>query len=271
MARKIIKLPSMSRVVAGSKATLELPIRPTYRRVFFVVTAGAGLDITDIGRMDVLIDGKVIQTYKDATRLKAINDYFGRAADSWAATAAQFALHFERAELMDSVLRRAPGIGTADVQTFHIELDIAAAAPADIAITAYAEIDPEPQPLGVFFKVREYPFNSSVTGQVEIDKLPRKGWYSVIHLFKSDISHVEVEANQVKAIDATKGILERSQKEASPVKRVPQTATATHIDFITDGDLTQSLRTDLLNDFRLKVTLDTVGAVDIVAETFDQL
>ena len=60
MARKIIKLPSMSRVVPGSKAVLELPIGPTYRRVYFVATAAAGLDIADFGRMDVLIDGKVV-------------------------------------------------------------------------------------------------------------------------------------------------------------------------------------------------------------------
>lgn len=271
MARKQLKLPSMSRVVAGSKAVLELPIGPTYRRVFFVATAALGLDATDFGRIDVVIDGKVVQTFKDATRLKAINDYYGRGADSYAAARCEFAIHFERAELADMVLRRAPGIGTADVQTFTIEIQLAAGAPADIAMVAYAEIDPTPQPLGVFFKVREYAFNSAVAGQVEIDKLPKGGWYSVLHLFKADVSAVEVEANQAKAIDATKAILERIQKEASPVKRVPQTASCTHVDLITDGDLSQSLRTDLLNDFRIRATLDTAGAMDIVAETLDTL
>lgn len=271
MARKIIRLPSLSRVVAGSKATLECPVRPTYRRIIFSVTAGAGLDISDVERIDVLIDGKVVQTYANATRLKAINDYFGRGSDTWGATAAEFVLHFERAELMDTVSLRAPGIGTGDVSTFHIEITLAAAAPADIAIVAHAEIDPTVQPLGVFYKLREYPFNSSVAGQVEIDKLPKTGWYSVIHLFKSDVSAVELEANQVKVVDATKAILERTQKEASPIKRVPQTASATHIDFMTDGDLVQSLRTDALNDFRIKATLDTAGAMDIVAETLDTL
>lgn len=271
MARKMLQLPSMSRVVAGSKAVLELPIGPTYRRLFFVATAAAGLDAGDFGRMDVLIDGKVVQTFKNAARLSAINAYYGRAADSYAATRCEFAIHFERAELVDLAYRRAPGIGTADVQTFNVEIQIDAGAPADISMVAFAEIDPTPQPLGVFFKIREYAFNSAVAGQVEIDKLPKGAWYSVIHLFKADISHVEVEANQAKAIDATKAILERIQKEASPRARVPQTSSATHVDFITDGDLAQSLRTDLLNDFRIKPKLDTAGAVDIVAETLDTL
>mgnify|MGYP001100990552 CR=1 FL=1 len=271
MARKIIKLPSMSRVVPGSKATLELPIGPTYRRVFFVATAAAALDITDFGRIDVLIDGKVVQTFKNATRLKALNDYYQRAADTFIATRAEFALHFERAELVDLLYRRAPGVGTADVQTFNIEIELPAGAPADISMEAFAEIDPMPQKLGVFFKIREYSFSSSVAGEVEIDKLPKGSWYSVLHLFKSDVTQIEVEANQTRAIFATKAIMERTQKEASPVKRVPQSASATHIDFITDGDLTQSLRTDLLNDFRIKATLGTPGAMDIVAETFDTL
>jgi hypothetical protein len=266
MARKIIKLPSLSRVVAGSVATLEMPVGPTYRRLIFTCT-GTSLDVTDIGRIDVLIDGKVVQTFKDLQRLWDINGYYKRGTD----TAAQFALHFERAELLDAVYRRAPGIGTADISTFHIELTLPAGAPADMTITAHAEVDPTPQPLGVFFKVREYPYASSVSGEVEVDKLPRGPWYSVIHLFKADVNSVEVTANQVKIIEATKAVLERTEKEASPVVRVPVTAKATHIDLITDGDLAQSLRTDLLQDFRVKMNLGTSGSVDIVTETLDTL
>lgn len=271
MARKIVKLPSMSRVVPGSIATLEMPIGPTYRRLIFSVTAASGLDAADIGRINILLNGKVVQTYKNLQRLIDLNGYYKRGADSISATAAEFAIHFERAELLDAVYRRAPGIGTIDLQTFHIEMEIAAAAPATITIDAHAEVDPMPQPLGVFFKVREYPFASSVSGEVEIDKLPRGPWYSVVHLFKADITAVEVSANQVKIIDATKSIMERTQKEASPIARAPVTAKATHVDLITDGDLAQSLRTDKLSDFRIKMTLGTSGAVDIVTETLDTL
>lgn len=266
MARKLIRLPSLSRVTAGAIATLELPIGPTYRRLIFTAS-GTGLDVTDIGRIDVLVDGKVVQTFKDLQRLFDLNGYYGRGAD----TAAQFAIHFERAELMDAVWRRAPGMGTIDVQTFHVQLTIASGAPVDLAITAHAEVDPQPLPLGLFFKVREYPFSSAVSGEVEIDKLPRGPLYSVLHLFKADVNAVEVSANQVKVFEGTKAVLERTQKEGSPIKRVPVTAKATHIDFITDGDLAQSLDTSKLSDYRVKMTLGTSGAVDIVAEVLDTL
>ncbi len=266
MARKIIKLPSLSRVVAGSKATLEMITGLTYFNVVFSV-AGTALAASMIKRIDVFINGKVVMTFKNLQRLMDINSYFNRGTD----TVNEFVLHFFRAELMDAIYRRAPGIGTADVQTFHIELELDGTAPGDIAITAHALVDPEPQPLGAFMKVREYPFSSAVAGQVEIDKLPRGAFYSTIHFFKPDISSIEVETDGVKIIDATKSVLEREQKEASPVKRVPVTTKATHVDWSLEGDLAQSIQTDQLQDLRVKMNLDTAGAVDIVTETLDTL
>lgn len=269
--KKIIRLPSLSNVVPGAIATLEMPIGPTYEKIIFDVTAASGLDATDIGRINVLIDGEVIQTYKNLARLNALNDYYGREADSMSGTAAQFVLHLNRAELESAVWRQAPGIGTDDVQTFHIEIEIASGAPASIAMKAHALVNPARQKLGAFFRVREFPANSSTSGVFEADKLPRGAWYSAIHLFKSDVDAVEVEANGIKIVDATKAVLERTQKGASPVKRVPQTASATHVDMITDGNLLESLPTANLSDFRVKMTLGTFGAVDIVTETLDTL
>ncbi len=266
MARKIIKLPSMSRVVAGSIATLEMPVGPTYLGLIFTAS-GTSIAATMIKRINVLIDGKVVQTYKDLTRLIDLNGYYNHSADS----VTQFMLHFFRAELVDLVYRRAPGIGTMDVSTFHIEIELDATASSDIKMSAQAIIDPMPQRLGAFIKVREFPLSSSVSGQVEADKLPRGPWYAAIHLFKADVSAVEVEANQTKIIDATKAVIERAQKESSPLKRVPVTAKATHIDMVTEGDLAQAIRTEGLSDFRVKMTLDTAGSVDIVTETLDTL
>lgn len=263
MAKKTIKLPSLSRVVAGSTATLEMPIGPTYKRIFFQLT-GTGLDVTDIGRISVLMNGKVKQTFKNLQRLFDLNAFYNRGADA----VTDFVLHFERAEMHDLVYRRAPGIGTADLQTMHLEIELVAAAPADITMKAWAEVDPMPQPAGVFFNIREYPTNAAAAGLLEFDKLPRGGWYAGIHLAKADISAVEIQANQVKIVDATKAVLHRAAKEGSPVKRVP-VAGYTHIDMLLDGDMAQAIKTANLQDFRINMTCDTAGAFDIVAETLD--
>jgi hypothetical protein len=113
--KKHIKLPSMSRVVPGAKAVLELPIGPTYERLLFSVSAAAGLDASDVGRIDVNIDGKTIQTFKNLQRLIDVNGYWGRDADSVAATAMVFAIHFNTPEMESNLMRRAAGIGTSDV------------------------------------------------------------------------------------------------------------------------------------------------------------
>lgn len=269
--KKIQRLPSLSRVSPGNTATLELPIGPTYERLIFIVTAGAGLDAGDIGRIKLLANGAEIQSYKNLQRLNDLNAYWNREADTMTATRAEFALHLNRGELVDNLWRNAPGIGTADLSTLHLEIDIDGAAPADIKIVAFAQVDPVRQNIGAFFRVREYPASSGVAGLFEADKLPRGPWYSAIHLFKSDITDIEVMAGDVKVIDGTKAVLERFQKAASPKARVPQTGKATHIDFITDGNLLESLPTANLTDFRVKMTLGTAGAVDIVTETLDTI
>lgn len=269
--KKQNKLPSLSRVTPGSTATLELPIGATYERIIFDATAGAGLDATDITRIEAFINGQSIQKFGGLQRLMDINSYYGRESDSMSATAAQFALHFSRAELDSLLWREAPGIGTEDVETFHIEIDIASGAPADLKIEAHALINPTRQKLGAFMRIRELPFNSSVAGVVEVDKLLKGPWYSAIHLFKSDVSKVEITADDVKLVDATKGVLERFQKGASPKARVPVTAKATHVDFVINGNLGESIPTAKVQDWRLKMTLTTSGAVDIVTETIDTL
>lgn len=270
MPNKTLLMPSISRVAAGSVATLEYPLGPTYLKTI-ITAGGTGLAIADFGRINLKIDGQVVMTWKDLQRLMDMNIFWARGTD----TVNEFAIHFFRRELMNIIAQRAPGLGTADVQTMVLEIELLSTAPADVTLTAHSELDPTRQPLGVFVKIKEFPYSSAVSGDVEIDKLLKGPWYAAAHLFKADISKVVVEMDEgqgpVKWVDATKAILERNQKEAAPRARVPVTAKATHIDFLTEGDLYKALKTDKATDLRIKMTLDTAGAVDIITETLDIL
>lgn len=266
--------PSFSRVGPNNRMTLELTKGPTYYRVHFVITAAAGLDVTDIGRIAVMINGNEKIVHKNLQRLIDLNAFYNRAADTVVATRIEFSLHFFRMEMADSVFKRVPGLGTLDVSTLHIEVDAVAAAPADIAIKAYAEINPISEPLGSFVTVREFPGSSTVAGEVEVANLPKGPWYSAIHCAKADISNVKVLVDEgggsVVIVDLPKQILERKQKNASPIKRVPVTASYTHVDFLAlDGNLQDALLTAQLNDFRLKLQLDTSGSYDLIVESYD--
>ena len=130
MAKKILRLPSISRVAAGSRAILELPIGPTYKRIVFVGAATSGLLAAHIGRIDVNANAKTIQTFKNYQRVADLNAFYGRSPDTISGTAVEFALHFERAELHSLADRRGPGIGTADLATFTVEVELAAGLPA---------------------------------------------------------------------------------------------------------------------------------------------
>lgn len=88
----------------------------------------------------------------------------------------------------------------------------------------------------------------------------------VVHLFKSDISNVELEVNSIKAFDATKAYSEEMQ---SRYNKNPQTANATHVDFLLEGDLKQALDTRGVQDFRIRPTLGSAGAVRTVVEYID--
>lgn len=266
MAMKIVRLPNLSRVAPGSKSTLELPVGPTYHRINFQAS-GTGLAVEHIGRIDVLINGKVVQTFSSLQRLIDLNTFHGRNADG----VSDVCLHFFSGDLAEAV-RRLPGIGTADVSTFHIEINLAAGFPADGAIVAYAQIDPKPQKLGAFVMVREFPTAASSAGWLELDKLPRAPYHLAIHFFKSDVSEVEVSTDLTKVIEAGKSVLATFAKNASPRARVPVGARATHVDFtILNGEIADLLATGGVADFRVKAHLDSAGSIDVVTETLDVL
>lgn len=271
--------PSISRVSPGSKAVLELPIGPTYKRVDFSVTAASGLDAADIGRINVVMNGVIIQTFKNLQRLMDINAYHARPADAMAATAALFSIHFASREF-DSGLplnsnahaaRLAPCMGTAGLTSLTVEMEIASGAPPSIAMTANAVTTGDVQPPGQFIQINEYPWASSVAAEVDYDKLLKDKAYAAIHLFKSDINNVKIEKDSRIYLDATKTLLELDQKNAAPFARVPVTASATHLDFCLDGNIMDTFKAYGANDLRLKLTFGTTGSVDIVTETISGL
>jgi len=259
--RKTTKLPSISNVGAGLTATLNCPLGLTYDRITFGYT-GTSVTRAMLKNIQVLINGKPVQIYKDGDELSNINDYYGRPANSGFVT-----LYFVRPELDNVQQQRLTAIGTLDVQTLSVNVDIDASAPGDFALTATA-VQSEPQRLGVITKVKAFPMSSAVSGEIEIDNIPVGPRIQAIHLFKSDISKLEVEMDGVKVYEASKTLGEVIQKEHS---RVPVTASATHFDTQLENDNTQAMVTNNVQDFRLRPTLDTSGAVRIVVEYFDGL
>lgn len=263
--KKIINLPSISRVTAGAVAILELPINPTYQFIRFGAT-GTALTAAMIKLIRVIIDGRVIQEYKDLTRLIDLNTFHNRSLD----TVNDFCLWFRDDDYDTLAGKRTPALGTDGLQTVNIEITLDATFPANGTLVAHALVDTKREQLGVFTRIRETSVNSVAAGQVDYDKLVRGGAvYKAIHLFKADISAIVLEADGNKIIEATKVVLERCQKSIRPVARIPASLKATHIDFCLEGDDGDLLDTTGMNDLRIRMTLDTAGVVEVSTEQLD--
>jgi coat protein len=259
--RNFKDLPSINNVGAGMTAVLECPLGRTYDRITFHYT-GTAVTRAMLKNIQVEIGGKPIQTYKDADRLQDLNDFYGRED-----TADYITLYFVRPEMHNLTQQRTTGIGTVDISSLTVRMDIDASAPGDLAIEASAMLS-EPQLLGLINKVRSFPTSSDVIGEKDISNIPRRARIQAMHFFKADISKVVVEMDSIQIYEASKELTEVVQSEHG---RVPVTAKATHVDFQLEGDNGQALVMDGVQEFRVKPTFDSTGPLDVMVEYLDGL
>lgn len=264
--RKTVKMPSMANVGAGQTATLNCPVGLTYDVISLEYSgkkADTTTDITldDLQNIEVRVNGKAVQSFKDGLEADIINKYHGRGAAEGILN-----IWFVRPEMATLTDQRLTALGTRDVQTLSVHVD-GESTLASLNLSAKA-VQSEPQLMGAITKIKSFPASFAVSGEVEIDNIPRNGGAMIgaIHLFKSDISNVEMEVNSNKAFDASKAYAEEIQKR---YKKTPQTANATHIDYLLEGDLKQALDTRGVQDMRIRPTLDTSGSVRTVVEYID--
>lgn len=276
------ELANISRVAPGADSIIECPVGgQTYQRAFLTFTsAGSGggasrdLSATSVEDVSVRVDGKPIMEFSTLQHLLDFNAYRGYDGDAVSATEITVGLHFFRAELEEK-WKRLGGIGTLDISRLTIRAKIAAdvlnGAPDDIAMTAYADIDSTRQALGAFFRVTEYPTNADVAGWNELNRLPSSSILCCLDFVKSDVTEVEMKADSVEFIEATKESLEARSKNASPKARAPITARRTHVDFTVHGDLGDCPDLRQSNNFRVKYKATATGNLTVVAETLDTL
>lgn len=258
-----IDLPSFTNVVAGSTATLGLPVGRTYEKILLDYSGSGAITRAQLKNIRVEVNGKPLQEYKDGDQLAALNAFYGRTDNTGFLT-----IYFNRPEMdFQDGIERLTGLGTADVDTVTLRIDIdSGATTPDIRATAETN---DPMPLGAITKVKRFPTASLTSGENALDTLVTGPRIIAMHLFKSDISEVAVQVNGRRIVDAKKTVLQELQQQ---VGRVPQSASATHVDFCMDGDLSQALVTDKakgISDFRVLPTLDTSGAIEVVVEYLD--
>lgn len=246
------ELPSFSNVSAGSTSVLQVPLGYSYNAINIEY---AGVTLAQLKDIEVRINGKVLQSFTDGERLQDINKYYNRNIKAGVIT-----LWFETPEFKED-FRRSTAIGTADVSTFDLAINIDAAAAAPV-LKAHA-IRSNNLPLGAIVKYKRFSASAAAAGIKEIDNLPRESRIKAIHLFKSDISQAEIELDSTIFYDPSKALGAGIQTDYN---RVPDMAKMTTVDFTLQGDPMQALIVQNAFDFRLRAKCDTAGSFDIVVE-----
>lgn len=259
--KRTIKLPSVANVAAGATCSLDIPVGGVkYHSISLAVT---NITNAQLDNIELRLNGKPFMKFADLAELDALNKFHGRGA----AANGIYTIHFGRPELKNYAERALTAIGTKDVSTFSLHGDIDAAC-ASPAIVAYAEQELADDPLGLIVKVKRFPASFAVTGQVEIPNIPRSGArIAAIHCKKSDVSALEIDVNSVRYFEGTKTVVHQIAALAGKTAQ----AGYTHADFCLAGTLQDALRTQGVQDLRLRPTLDTSGSVDIIVEYLDGL
>lgn len=266
---KTIKLPSVANVAAGSTMSLQIPRGHVIDAVILEMT---NITLAQLTNIELRIAGKPVMKFASGTEIDEINQFYGRGASA----SGVLALWFMRPELMkhyvtDKAGRVVPAgrltsLGTSDIPTLTLHADINAACVSP-ACTARALTSGVGQPLGLINKVKRFPYNSAVSGEVQVDNIPRVARIAAIHFKKADVDAVTIDVDSVEVFNASK----TTAHEVAGYNGRTAQAGYTHVDFIQAGDITKALILAGVQDFRAKMDLGTSGAFDIIVEYLDGL
>lgn len=264
MTRPVKQMPSFQAVAAGQTAVANLPVGGlSYHKLLLDYLSGAtegteALYTSDIDEIRVILDGEVIHRYSGA-ELLAINKFYG-----YTHTAGTLPIYFSRPWQRTITGEEELKIGTQNVQTFHVEVDIAAGATSP-SLALRAEHGPS-APLGRFPTVRKFAHSFSVTGENEVaDFVPRGPRALVaVHISGGSVTEVEVEADQRVIYDA-------KVKHATAIALERQRSWQAgyfHVDFVSSNQLGDILPLNL-QDLRARLQVGATGAVSFIAEQIE--
>ena len=258
------RLPAGNQVGAGNTTTFQVPLGPTYRD-FNLRPKIAGVDATEaqmraqMTQVRCKING--IQRWGgNGGRLIDLYEYYG-----FTLASGVFPMLFSRPNARTIVAEENSCLGTGNVDSLTIEVDLDAAATID-SIDLDAVYTPEKRDLGPLIEVHENTFTAGAAGTFEISTLPRsRGDLVGMHLFSSLITAFELEVDAVTYFDGDlttlNNVLTRTGR--APVTNVVHYEPA-YLDRYDDGIPLRGVQ-----DFRQKLTMSGAGSVPIMMETLN--
>jgi len=262
MKKVTVTAPAFNGVIAGSTATGRISIGRTIHQYLL---AYAGATLAQLDAIRVVLNGEIIWSVTELTKLDVLNQFDGRAA-----AAGTLVLDFERFGIRDRLLQEMTAIGTGHpederrIVNAFIEIDINAAAVAPVL--SGRMIQSAARKSGTIKKMFEYTRTIGGAGVTEIDDLPLKtGSINKITFGNQAVLGI----TRVRAIKDGNVIFDRTDADNRQMQtdgvRVPQAGDVT-VDPSEDGYGDEFLVVANVNDLRWELTTGAGGTLPITVE-----
>lgn len=253
------KIPKKMDVTPGAQFVIRPSIGPTYESIQLYLKGGLTADM--VKNLKVEVRGKAIWSLRTLQRLQNLNAHYRRPLSDRDDVVV---LWFYRPELDDIAQRMNFALGTGDVDTLAITMDIDEDAPAESDIEIVTRTSGV-RPFGVCTKIKEFPQTFAQAGEFDIADLPTKSAaLAAMHLTTDKITDIKLELDGRIALDSKVSRIHDNQEEW-----VDAQGGHSHVNFIGRGSLYDALHTEGVQDFRLKVDLSESASFEIIAEYFD--
>lgn len=261
------KVSTVSPIVASTDFTVDVPVGP-HQLELLKLNQGGTFTKAHVTNLDLELNGKAIQSFKNATQMELINAYYGRQV-----VANEIAFPFLRPEFRKYADARAFNLGLANVATCQLRGTIGAA--TSPTLTARADITQVPgansqeliagNQLGMFTKIKRFTHSPGASGLYEIDNIPKEAFIMAVHMVSANdnINSVEVKAGDVVVWDTmTTAHMEEHVERYGRVKQ----ASCYHVDWMLHNELGSQLAVQGLSDLRFGLDMSADDTVDVYVE-----
>lgn len=267
MTKQPISMPSFNAVGAGQTATIDLPADGTYHALkitYGTATAGGATQVNmeaEITEVRIKVNNKVQRRFS-AEELFDLNLRRGKAF-----VAGFLNIYFAEPWRRTVQGEDALAWGMADVDSFQIEIDIAAGA-ASPTLTGKRVWTPDTRPMGAIVKWRKQTVPVSATGIVNVTTLSKNDAFYALHAHSAVCDDVEVK---IDLSERWKLTLAEAQDLDDDYGLAPVTGWF-HVPFeFTNraGDALLMRRADgsMVKDFQVDFNMNTATTFTLITET----
>lgn len=261
----IARMPNFNSVAVGQVSSINLSTasRVYYGLIVNLSHGGTPADqatfAADVDEIRLEIDGREHWSLSGADLVSLLNFY------GWDHTDGQFLIPLSRKYFRTIEGQENFAWGMQDVDTFTVEIKLAAGGTANPALSLSAEYEIRDQPLGAIIAIKTSPFSAANSGPLELADLPTDNeGLAALHVFSDVVTSFGLDVDNRKIVEADIATLHHLTKGRAD--RFPQDDVV-HYEATKRDRFSEALPIKNASDFRVKLETSGAGNGRVVMET----